>query len=246
MHIVLLMVRLLTTVCGMTHWQDSLRRIKSGEIAADRYNLAFYEAFSKQYFQYVMCAFIMIGVVLDILCYKYRKLASFLFFYECLHLCMASLVFVDHGVHGAFVTFVTLLAYVLCLGCYQGIALITALAVYFMIQFVVLAEVQADEAKLGYLAYHKVLYMLCLFFLGTFGSITLNWVLKLVVNFERSKQTSMTLIRQMTEGCFIYDLENENITYCNGEAQSIMEHLAKREDLIDAVQHNQDADSQQQ
>ena len=124
---------------------------------------------------------ISIGVVLDILCFKYRRLSSGLFFYEIVLLVLTNCIYIDKGVYSTFVTSMTLLGYVLCLSCYQGTAILIATAVYFLIEFILNRNVEAEEAQnnLNYLNFHKVVFCMSLFVLSSLGFMGLNWVLQL-------------------------------------------------------------------
>ena len=78
-----------------------------------------------------------IGVILDIFCYKYHKLAAGLYIFDCTYLLLGTCINVDNGVDSAFLTFVSLLTYNLTLGCQAGICTISSLLLYFIIELTI-------------------------------------------------------------------------------------------------------------
>ena len=126
-----------------------------------------------------------IGVLLDIFCKKYRKLASGLFAYECMILFLDSCVCVDRGVYSAYLTFMSLLVYTIVLGCQFGMCIVVTTLCYFIIEFVL--EPQVSGKDNAYLIYHKVLFQICQFVFCSLGLMAINWMFKLYRNMKTAQ-----------------------------------------------------------
>ena len=135
---------------------------------------------SDDHFEVAMYSLLGIGVLLDIFCYKYRKLANIIFFYECAYLLLLSLISFDHGLDSAFVIFASFLVYIVTLGCHAGICTMTAAIFYFIIVFMIPKFRDEEDARYHYLIYHKILYLISLLVSSPLCFLAINWVLNLV------------------------------------------------------------------
>ena len=100
-------------------------------------NLEFFDSYIDSYFEIAIYSMLGIGVMLDTFCCKYRKLAACLFAYECVNMLLNACICVDKGVLSSFVTFASLLIYVVMLGCHAGSCMIMSTLSYFIIEFVI-------------------------------------------------------------------------------------------------------------
>ena len=163
-----------------------------------------------------------IGVLLDIFCYKYRKLASLVFFYECVHLLLLALISFDHGLDSAFVTFASLMIYMGALGCHAGICTVTAAMFYFIIEFMIPKFRDEENDEYHYLTYHKILYLVNLVVSSSLWFLAINWVLNLVERLKKLEMGPRTLIDQMSEGCLLYSFDKNKLLFCNSIAQRFL------------------------
>lgn len=177
---------------------------------------------SDDHFEVAMYSLLGIGVLLDIFCYKYRKLAAIIFFYECAHLLLLSFVSFDHGLDSAFVTFASLMVYIGTLGCHAGICTVAATMFYFIIEFMIPKFRDEEDAKYHYLIYHKILYLMSLLVSSSLCFLAINWVLNLVENLKKLEMGPRALIDQMSEGCLLYSFDKNKLIFCNSMAQKFL------------------------
>ena len=107
-------------------------------------NLEFFDKYIDSNFDIVMYSMLGIGVLLNTFCCKYRKFAAVLFAYECVNLLLNAFICVDRGVVSSFLTFASLLIYVVTLGCHAGICMILSVLTYFLIEFVIEPQVTGN------------------------------------------------------------------------------------------------------
>lgn len=94
-HMPLMAVRILNTVTGNAHWQHRL--------VSDQEDVAKVEFLEEllqvedlpRFILILQVTLLVLGVFLDALCWKYRKLALILFAYECVYLLLNSSFYVD-------------------------------------------------------------------------------------------------------------------------------------------------------
>ena len=79
---------------------------------------------------------LVVGVLLNLACWKYRNLALGLFPYECLILVLTNFMPINYGVFSAFINFSSLLVFVITLGCHTGSNIVFSTLLYFIIEFV--------------------------------------------------------------------------------------------------------------
>ena len=78
-----------------------------------------------------------IGVLLDIICFKFRKVAMVLFYYECVLIALLAFVPIDYGYSAPFISMVNFLFTVTMFGCHAGIDIVISLILFFLIQFLI-------------------------------------------------------------------------------------------------------------
>ena len=149
-------------------------------------NLEFFDKYIASNFDIVMYSMLGIGVLLNIFCCKYRKLAAGLFAYECVNLLLSAFICVDRGVVSSFLTFASLLIYVVTLGCHAGICMILSVLTYFLVEFVIEPQVTGNQFEEKYLTYHKILYQMSLFVSCSFGFIVIKWMFRLLSRLKLS------------------------------------------------------------
>ena len=172
-------VRVLINITKQAHWQKVIDSDKD-----DKYSL---KAFNDESFQIAMYTMLGVGVILDIFCYKYHKLAAVLYIFDCVYLLLNTCINIDTGVESAFLTFASLLTYNLALGCQAGICTISSMLLYFIIELTIDSNPSYEtdspeittDIDLGYLVYYKILYLISLFVFSTLGFLAINWVLRL-------------------------------------------------------------------
>ena len=79
---------------------------------------------------------LILGVVLDLACWRWRKLSNYLFIYECLYMGAISFVPLNYGTYEAFVICMNMLILILTIGCNAGVDIIISTLLYFLIAFV--------------------------------------------------------------------------------------------------------------
>ena len=76
-----------------------------------------------------------VGVLLDLACWRYRKMAKVLFFFECLQLVLEGFVPIDFGQSQAFFVCVQLLLLQVTVGLHSGPNIVASTLLFFVIQF---------------------------------------------------------------------------------------------------------------
>ena len=89
---------------------------------------------------------LILGVVLDLLCWRWRKVAKILFFYECFYMIIIGLIPMNYGSYQSFITCIELLILVVMIGCNAGLNIITATILYFIISFVQSTLVEGEQS----------------------------------------------------------------------------------------------------
>ena len=98
---------------------------------------AFFEDYVETNLVVAMYTMISLRVLLDVACWKYRKLATSLFIFECTILILNGFAPINYGYFGSFVTLVSLFMLVTMLGChFPGPNIVFATLFYFIIEFV--------------------------------------------------------------------------------------------------------------
>ena len=82
-----------------------------------------------------MPAMLVVGVLLDISCWKFRKMTMILLTYECVMLVLNGCLPVDKGVDGPFQNFASLLILQVFLGCHAAVTIIFSTLLFFLIEF---------------------------------------------------------------------------------------------------------------
>ena len=89
---------------------------------------------------------LILGVILDLLCWRWRKVANTLFYYECFFMVITSLIPMNYGSYQSFITCIELLILVVMIGCKAGLDIITATIMYFIISFVQSTLVEGEQS----------------------------------------------------------------------------------------------------
>ena len=128
-----------------------------------------------------MYSMIVLGVLLDVACWKYRKLATCLFLFECVIVILNGFAPINYGYYGPFVTLVSLFVLVTMLAChFPGPNIVFVTLFYFMIEFV--QQPMVTESP-NY-SYQKFICMLTLFVLSSLVWMLIRWVLRLQTRFK--------------------------------------------------------------
>ena len=77
-----------------------------------------------------------IGIILDLVCWRYRKVANGLFIFECLNLIAVNFVPLNYGNYEPFITSLSLLILVVTIGCHGGVNIVQASLLCFLMLFV--------------------------------------------------------------------------------------------------------------
>ena len=78
----------------------------------------FFNDHVKDKFQIAMITMLVLGVILDLICCKYRKFALGCFYYACVLLVLTNFIPIDYGYYGPFVTMAHVYIFVAFLGCH--------------------------------------------------------------------------------------------------------------------------------
>lgn len=99
--------------------------------------MAFFKEFVEPYFEIAMYSTLTLGVLLDLACWKYRKLATFIFSFECISMVLIGCAPINYGHYGSFVTLATLFVLVTMFVChFPGLNIVGAIIFFCIIEFV--------------------------------------------------------------------------------------------------------------
>ena len=100
-HGFLTLARLIMMICGNASWQRALKFIESSQDVSDgstlNYNASFVSE-SKVLAEVCLWVLAVVGLILDILCFKWISIANFLFYHELLFCVIAAFIPCAKGV----------------------------------------------------------------------------------------------------------------------------------------------------
>lgn len=215
-HIFITLTRIIFPMLGIAYWQKGLRNAAELEGV----NKEFVEE-NRSLLVTLIMVFIAVGVLMDILIWKWRWLGRYLFYLECCGVVIYSLLPIDLGDLGEIQIVAILAQSFLVFGCDVGYDMIGALATICLNSLVVYPFVYRQTLD-SVLITHKLTNIVAVAMMSIVVTLFFTYIARIRAQMEELIAENLGMLTHLSEGLLLVDKQNPKFNLCTAPAFSIL------------------------